>query len=166
MKRRRTEYEYESYNNYPRVRRNYNKRIINVSQNGSGGTQKSTVLSTCGSNAAAFTFKLSSISIGATSTNATSAIYAIRWAIVIVRDGTTVGTINTTSGNSLYEPEQNVLTNGVIMYNPSIDPLYNETIYVKPSRKLQEGDEIRFISISSDADSSLAAEVTFVELYG
>ena len=162
MKRRRMDNSGNYNYNTPRP---YNKKVVNVAQSPST-TQASVQLSSF-TISYPRTFKLSSISISAIG-NGTAAT-TVRWAILKVPDGYTENTISMTNGASLYDPESDILAFGVFNLADSDSGTGSTTAYdnikVSASRKLQQGDEIAFVSITDNATAiSLDAIISWIEL--
>ena len=75
------------------------------------------------------------------------------WAIVIVREGTSVSTMDTSDGQPAYEPEQNVLAFGA--GRSEANEIQHWDSNTKTMRKMQSGDKLRFISLSSGASTGV-----------
>ncbi len=131
-------------------KRPIDKNLINVSKSLVTSTQAATTLIT-----ATFPCTITGIrwngAINATAVGATQ----IRWAIILVKDGNSPNTMATSDGSTLYEPEQNVLTWGVVTANDfdggtgsSIQALDGST---KTMRKLMGGDQIQIIFFANAA---------------
>ncbi len=89
----------------------------------------------------------------------TAGIGVISWIIVIVKDGNTANTIAQANGADMYTPEQNVMAFGTV---GSLDTDATtggpKQVHVQGStktmRKMQGGDLLKFISISTLATSA------------
>ncbi len=125
-----------------RVKRPVDKALINITKAAIAGSQVSTTLFTA-------TFPCTIVGLrwhitmlqdagtGATFDN---------WAIIILRDGQTADTLSTSDGATLYNPEQDVLTFGVMQIDNNTTTVSNvgET---KTMRKMQGGDKLEWIAI-------------------
>ena len=87
------------------------------------------------------------------------------WAIVLVRDGNTVNTILLADGNTLYEPEQNVLAWGHgsprdadVGGGPVAQHIEGKS---QTMRKLMVGDAVVLIQLSAAVAGSLQGAVQF-----
>jgi len=69
---------------------------------------------------------------------------AIAWAIVLVKDGNSAGTLTISDGSTLYNPEQNCIAWGVGYAVPQQEALRFEG-QTKSMRKLMGGDRIILI---------------------
>ncbi len=77
----------------------------------------------------------------------------INWIIVLVHDGNSANTISQSNGADMYTPENDVMAFGTVMVNetdqgvgPMIAHVQGQT---KTMRKMQQGDLLQFISLSS-----------------
>ncbi len=70
----------------------------------------------------------------------------LNWAIIILRDGLTADTLSTSDGSTLYNPEQDVMTFGVMQIDNNTTTVSNvgET---KTMRKMQGGDKLVWLGI-------------------
>ena len=81
------------------------------------------------------------------------------WVIVKVPDGETLQTMLLTDGNSLYQPEQNVLAFGawgmadIDQSSPSVQLVEGQS---KAMRKMQAGDSLQFAVL---ANTGTATEI-------
>ena len=87
--------------------------------------------------------------------------------VAVVQDGTSPGTIDLTNGNSLYEPEQNVLTCGPVNTwmgsSTGSGWVYEEV--VKTKRKMKVGDALVLSTLGTSATATpLRATITFFVL--
>lgn len=76
-----------------------------------------------------------------------------KWAIVVVRDGNSANTISSTDGSSFYQPEQDCLAFGawVIDNNSQTKDFEGNT---KTMRKMLIGDQLIFVAMGGDTDTS------------
>ncbi len=125
-----------------RVKRPVDKAIVNITKAAVAGSQVNTDLFTA-------TFPCTIVGLrwhitmlqdggtGATFNN---------WAIIILRDGQTADTLATSDGSTLYNPEQDVMTFGVMQIDNNTTTVSNvgET---KTMRKMQGGDKLVYICI-------------------
>ncbi len=125
-----------------RVKRPVDKAIINVTKAAVAGSQVSTTLFTT-------TFPCTIVGLRWTITfmqDAGTGGTFINWAIIILRDGQTADTLATSDGSTLYNPEQDVMTFGVIQIDNNTETKDN-TGETKTMRKMQGGDKLEFIAI-------------------
>ncbi len=125
-----------------RTKRPVDKAIINITKAAVAGSQVSTTLFTT-------TFPCTIVGLrwhitmlqdagtGATFSN---------WCIIILRDGLTADTLATSDGSTLYNPEQDVMTFGVMQIDNNTTTVSNvgET---KTMRKMQGGDKLVWLGI-------------------
>ncbi len=81
----------------------------------------------------------------------------VNWIIVIVRDGNSANTISQANGADMYTPENDVMAFGTIMTGDSDlnGPIVaNISGTTKTMRKMQQGDLLQFITLSSAANST------------
>lgn len=124
----------------PRVKRPIDKSLVSVLKQTVGTSQVQTILKTA-------TFPCTIVGLRWEITqfqDAGTAEAALYWAIVINRDGNTVGVISSSDAGNFYTPEQDVLTFGVV----SVDN-HTDTNHIsgstKTMRKMMGGDELVFI---------------------
>ncbi len=83
----------------------------------------------------------------------------ISWIIVLVKDGNSANTISQSNGADMYTPEQNVMAFGTvsILANDETGGNQNQLIQgmTKTMRKMQAGDLLQFITISTVANGAL-----------
>lgn len=150
MKRARTE------NRVFPVKRAINKEIIAVNRTQTS-TQAATTLTT-----ATYPCTITGLRWHIGLKNSYAGANNFWWAIVLVKDGQTADTIAFSDGASIYSPEGNVLAFGVVeLDNGAGDVIFNGEGSTKTMRKLQGGDTIQFISITSADSVSLRAGVQF-----
>ncbi len=82
---------------------------------------------------------------------------AVRWAIIIVRDGNIAGTIGASDAGDFYTPEQDVMAFGCVFLE---DTDVGSSAFVvsgstKSMRKLMGGDQIMFIHSASQSNGTL-----------
>ncbi len=121
-------------------RRPIDKKIIVVNKDGVDATQVSTVLVTA-------TFPCTIVGLRWTFTfiqGAGTGNCSWRWAIVLLKDGETIGTTSITDGADLYTPEQNVMTFGLGLIDNNV---VNQVSVgdTKSMRKLMGGDRLVFV---------------------
>lgn len=90
----------------------------------------------------------------------------VQWAIVKVNQGLSASNLGASDGGSYYLPEQNMITWGTAFLRGSTDQQGPGSVLfegeTKSMRKLQGGDTLQFIVVSSVANSlSLAGAVQF-----
>ncbi len=125
-----------------RVKRPVDKAIVNITKAGVAGSQVNTDLFTT-------TFPCTIVGLRWHITmlqDAGTGASFINWAIIILRDGLTADTLSTSDGSTLYNPEQDVMTFGIMQIDNNTTPASNvgET---KTMRKMQGGDKLVFLAI-------------------
>jgi len=95
--------------------------------------------------------------------SSTASSGTVSWIIVVVKDGNSANTISQSNGADMYTPEQNVMAFGTVQ---TIDAdlgagpqSFNIMGSTKTMRKLQPGDLLQFISLSSVANSTVVRGV-------
>lgn len=134
-------------NNF-RAQRPTDKAIIAISSSTTSVAQSETVLETATfpCTVAGLRWMLEFDIADAATTNA-----AIAWAIVLVKDGNSAGTLSISDGGTLYNPEQNCIVWGVGYAVPQQNALRFEG-QTKSMRKLMGGDRIILIRKANVAD--------------
>lgn len=125
-------------------KRPVDKLLVIVTKSGVDGTQVSTTLTTV-------TFPCTIVGlrwdISAVTTAGTNPA-TMQWAIVKVSEGNSANTIATGDGNTLYAPEQDVMTWGVGVNTPE-DTIGHPLVWqgdTKTMRKMMGGDQLLFIA--------------------
>ncbi len=133
-------------------KRPVDKLLINVTHQSIDATQQNTVLTTA-------TFPCTVVGLRwdisvAASAGTAHASYA--WAIIILRDGVTVGALSIGDGTTFYAPEQDVLVYGRgFSTDESIQGGSNRYQGdTKTMRKLMGGDKLQFISKGEATNTS------------
>ncbi len=82
----------------------------------------------------------------------------VNWIIVLVKDGNSANTISQSNGADMYTPENNVMAFGTVDVSDNdlgIGPLSVQVQgQTKTMRKMQQGDLLQFITISTLANSA------------
>ncbi len=124
----------------PHTKRPIDKQLKTVFHSATDATQEEVVLFTA-------TFPCTVVglrwSINQTQDGGTGKMQAW-WAIVIVRDGESAGTLGTAVGDDTYTPEQNCLVFGASLINNNTDTSRNVGS-TKTMRKFMGGDRLIFI---------------------
>lgn len=125
-----------------RVRRPVDKAIVNITKASIGASQVNTDLFTT-------TFPCTIVGLRWHITmlqDAGTGATFLNWAIIILRDGLTADTLATSDGSTLYNPEQDVMTFGVMQIDNNTTTVSNvgET---KTMRKMQGGDKLVWLGI-------------------
>lgn len=135
------------------------KSIVNVVKT-LGTTQLATVLIT-----ATFPCTITGLRWEVNATAPTAGSATVRWAIVRVKDGVVVSVMAFSDASSLYDPEQEVITWGLLKAadldagtGPAIALSKGDT---KSMRKLAGGDTIQMICVSTVAGTPFNAIVQF-----
>ena len=76
------------------------------------------------------------------------------WALVYVPHATTAGTLDLTTGDEVYEPQQNVIAVGVV--RAPFEEVDHQRLFTPMARKLFEGDQIAFLTRGTGIGSHLA----------
>ena len=120
--------------NYSRSKRSVDKQLISIQQS----TAVSRLLFTC-----TYPCTVGGLRWDLSTGNGNNDI--IYWAIVVAKEGYNPNTLDLTSGNTLYQPESQVMAFGIIS-NISGNSLNVGNTNTK--RKLMEGDRLYFIADS------------------
>ena len=140
-KRRRLDFRF-------RIRRPIDKSLIVINKPTVSGALGSTTLTTA-TTACTVTgigWSLSSTLDGGTGTG------TIYWAIVLLKEGETLGTFSSTDRATFYSPESNVLAYG-FGHNRGNTVNRWDSI-TKTQRKLMNGDKILFITVGENVNTS------------
>ncbi len=125
-------------------RRPVDKALINVLKNGVTATQVSTQLVSA-------TFPCTIVGLRwdlSFATDAGTSQGDYQWAIIILRDGVTVSTMNSSDAGTLYAPEQDVMAFGRgLTLGSGIGSVAHYMGDTKTMRKLMGGDKLLFIML-------------------
>lgn len=80
-----------------------------------------------------------------------------KWAIILLPQSSTAGTLATGDGASLYDPEQNVLVYGAGCSWSVGDPAMRFNGETSTMRKLKTGDKVQFICFGSVTNAHLVS---------
>ncbi len=87
----------------------------------------------------------------------------VNWIIVLVHDGNSANTISQSNGADMYTPENDVMAFGTVsvLANDETAGSTNGQVMgqTKTMRKMQQGDVLQFITLSSVANSALVRGV-------
>ena len=125
-----------------KVHRPIDKRIVTVLKATLAATQATTTIVTVVNACTIVGLRVN----GNVLQDAGSGISTVMWALVIVRDGTTISTLVTTDGGQLYQPEQNVLAFGHGSCNTT--NFYRIDAAPKTQRKMMNGDTLVFVAVA------------------
>ena len=149
IKRRRTAYG-------AKPARPIDKRIIVVKESGIGGGVTEKTLFTASGACTLVGVRWQFYSYGDAGTGGNA--HDLAWMLVIVRDGQSVGTVSVADGQSLYEPEQDVLAWGVTTSGAnSMSAQLDEDKFdglCKTMRKLKSGDQLALLLRGTNTDTS------------
>lgn len=140
------------------VKRNVDKQIIAINQTVLAATQQNTLLWLA-------TTQLTIVGLrwNVNFNNVAAAPNYCQWAIVLVREGNTPNALVGTDAMPVYAPEQNILVwNGRIVPKTADEMAVTHMDgHTKTMRKLQAGDQIRFIAATTDDSMIVKASVQF-----
>ena len=130
----------------PKAKRPIDKRIITLSQN-MDNSQDNVTLFTC-------TFPCTLLGLRVNIASEISTVNT-NWGLAVisvVQDGTTPGAIDLTTGNSSYEPEQNVMWGGVFPgYAVHVQAAWYPDV-IKTKRKMKVGDSLVLSCLGAGAN--------------
>ena len=140
-----------------RMRRPIDKRIIVVKQGGLNGTVTAKTLFTATTACTLVGVRWSFYSYGDAGTGGN--VHDLAWILCIVRDGQSAGTVAVGDGNSLYEPEQDVLAWGMdtsgatgVSGGDDLNDKFSGT--TKTMRKLKSGDTLQLLLRGTNTETS------------
>jgi len=84
----------------------------------------------------------------------TGEISCLRWAIVLVEDGSSADIMNSADGANFYQPEQNVLAFGIVQMDNNPPEGVHISGSTKTMRKLKIGDSIKFICLGVSTNTT------------
>mgnify|MGYP000332636614 FL=1 len=136
-----------------RNKRPVDKALIVVNKTGVGGTRVNTDLVT-----ATFPCTITGLrwSMGVQPDGSTGT-GRILWAVVVLRDGGTLGTMSVSDAGTVYTPEQDVMVFGASSLLPNTSTINQAVQFegsTKTMRKLMGGDKLVFIAIGENINTA------------